>query len=249
MPRRIRADVSRSPSAGTGGVSSSQRSLQAGAPASELQPSGWTGPPSASDRPRSSRCTRQPEAWNGSSLVARPRSSTTRRVRGPSSTSQTSICPSSSVPGCVVSSRWWGASHTSMRAGPVQVLVKTTWTVPPTRRSPSTWAIQRASLSGVVQACHRSPMSVSKRSSIRMAPRFWSSVRIRAIGVTVEPSFLVRSRCGGRRAGSARAGGTPSAIRRPRSGRHRDPHRRIRRRVMDRTLTARWLNTCDRATG
>jgi hypothetical protein len=37
------------------GVSCSQRSFQPCAPASELQPSGWTGPSTSSERPRSSK--------------------------------------------------------------------------------------------------------------------------------------------------------------------------------------------------
>src|SRR6187200_3033071 len=198
------------------GVSSSHRSCQPGAPASGLQPSGWTGPPTSSDRPRSSRWARQPEAWNGRCVIGSPRSSTTNRVLAPSRLSHASIWHSSSVPGSVVRSRWWGASHASMRAGPVQLLVNTVWIVPPTRKSPSTLAIQRTSRSGVVHACQRSSMSVSYRSSTRTAPRVSSSLRIVAILVIVVPSFLVRSRCGGRRAGSPRAGGTLPATRRPR---------------------------------
>ena len=90
--------------------------------------------------------------------------------RIPRAVSQASIWASSSVPGSVVSSRWCGASQTSIRAGPLHVLVKTAWTVPPSRRSPDTSAIQRASRSGVVHAPHRSSMSVSYTSSTRTAP-------------------------------------------------------------------------------
>ncbi len=75
--------------------------------------------------------------------------------------SQASISASSSVSGSIVSRRWCGRSQASMRPGPIQVLVKVAWMVPPTHRSSETLAMQRARRSGLVQASQRSSMLVS----------------------------------------------------------------------------------------
>ena len=68
--------------------------------------------PATSRGPRGAPAS--PLRGSGASSTGRPRSSTTSLVRDPSAVSQASIWASSSVPGCVVSSRWCGASQTSI---------------------------------------------------------------------------------------------------------------------------------------
>jgi hypothetical protein len=72
-----------------------------------------------------------------------------------------SMTVSSVSPGDNVTARWCGASQAAIRPGPSHELVNRAWIRPPSRRSPSTSATQRANRAGSVSADHRSSMSVS----------------------------------------------------------------------------------------
>ena len=136
----------------------------------------------------------------------------------PRSKSQASICPSSSVSGSIVSSRRLGASQTSTRPGPVQVLVKVAWMAPPSRRSPVTCGDparqplgRRTRLPqvvdvGVVDVLDADGPALLVECAHRAGdPHGW--VLLVALG---------RPRCAGHRGGSATAPGSRRATRRPR---------------------------------